>query len=219
MSKYTTQVRWVVEDTEKRIGGRYTPGVYSKATYDRLGLMAYPIFNEKYRDSLNKKIVDHFYFREIGFETLAQFSWQMKRTMNEIMPYYNQLYESLMLVVDPVNEINVKTTEDMNRTSDDTTTASADDSNRNVFQDTPMSMLDDEPSAVEQLKYATNVTYDNGSSDSKSDSHSSADQNIVRHEVGHRRSQSNLLKEYRETFINVDAMILEELEDLFMGLW
>lgn len=219
MSKYTTQIRWVVEDTEKRIQGRYTPGEYSKATYDRLGLMTYPIFDEEYREHLNKKIVDHYYFREIGFETLAQFAWQMRRTMNEIMPYYNQLYKSLDLIEDPVNEINVKTTEDMSRTSTDSTQATAEDGNRNVYQDTPMSMLGTSPSEVEQLKYATNVTYDDGTSSSKSDSKADANQNIVRNELGHRRSQGKLLKEYRETFLNVDSMILEELETLFMGLW
>lgn len=220
MSKYTIQLRWIVEQTEKAVnGGRYTPGEYTSATYDRLGLLSYPIFDELYRESLNKKIVDHFYFREIGFETVQQFAWQMRRTMNEIMPYFNQMYGSLNLVTDPVDDVSMRYEEQLSRTSNDTAQASASDSNRNVYQDTPMSMLDTEPSAVEQLKYATNVTYDKGASSSDSESTSKADQDMVRIEKGHRRSQAKLLEEYRSTFVNVDAMILDELETLFMGLW
>ena len=32
-------------------------------------------------------------------------------------------------------------------------------------------------------------------------------------------SYSAMLLEYRETFINIDEMIIEELSDLFFGLW
>ena len=32
-------------------------------------------------------------------------------------------------------------------------------------------------------------------------------------------SYSKLLKEFRETFLNIDKMIIDELEDLFFGLW
>ena len=33
------------------------------------------------------------------------------------------------------------------------------------------------------------------------------------------KSYSALLMEYRETFINIDMMLIEELSDLFFGLW
>lgn len=91
MSKYTTMLRWIVEEKAKEYpqpeGQRYADGVY-----DYLGLGSYPIFDAAYRSALNDKIIDHFYFREIGFETAAQFAWYMRRTMNEIMPKYNALY-------------------------------------------------------------------------------------------------------------------------------
>ena len=32
-------------------------------------------------------------------------------------------------------------------------------------------------------------------------------------------SYSNLLTEFRKTFLNIDAMVIEELKDLFFGLW
>ena len=61
--------------------------------YD-IGLSKYPIFDESYRESLNHKIEQHYYYREIGQETPDRFKRMMERTMNEIMPYYNQLYLS-----------------------------------------------------------------------------------------------------------------------------
>lgn len=99
MSDYTTQLRWPVEQIQRETMS--DPDDYSKC-YRALGLDTYPIFDESYRAQLNDKIIRHFYFREIGFETLAQFRWYVRNTMFENMPYFNQLYESLNLITDPI---------------------------------------------------------------------------------------------------------------------
>ncbi len=99
MSDYTTQLRWPIE--RRQYETKSSPDDYSKC-YDMLGLSDYPIFDESYRSFLNDKIIRHFYFREIGFETLAQFRWYMRNTMHENMPYFNQLYKSLNLITDPI---------------------------------------------------------------------------------------------------------------------
>lgn len=99
MSDYTTQLRWPVEQIQRETMS--DPDDYSKC-YRALGLDTYPIFDESYRAQLNDKIIRHFYFREIGFETLAQFRWYVRNTMYENMPYFNQLYESLNLITDPI---------------------------------------------------------------------------------------------------------------------
>lgn len=62
----------------------------------------YPIFDEEYRQALESKIVDHYYFNEIGAETADRFSFYLRRKMREIMPYYNQLYQSTLLEFDPL---------------------------------------------------------------------------------------------------------------------
>lgn len=67
-----------------------------------LALDRYPIFMEEYRRGLNQKIVEHFYFREIGQETADRFNFMLRRKMNEIMPYYNELYKSTLLEFDPL---------------------------------------------------------------------------------------------------------------------
>lgn len=83
MSKYTTELRVLLENN-----------------FD-IGLKNYPIFDESYREILNQKIIGHYYFREIGMETAALFRHYLNQTMEEIMPYYNQLYKSELLEFNP----------------------------------------------------------------------------------------------------------------------
>lgn len=90
MSKYTTELRYLIE-----------------GNYD-IGLKNYPIFDEDYRESLNNKIINHYYFREIGFETEALFVNRLNQKMNEIMPYFNQRYKSELLSIDPLSPMKVK---------------------------------------------------------------------------------------------------------------
>lgn len=61
---------------------------------DKVALRDYPIFDEGYRLPLNKKILDRYWFREIGYETPNMFFFHLKRHMNEVMPYFNQLYKT-----------------------------------------------------------------------------------------------------------------------------
>lgn len=219
MSKYTTQLRWVIEQTENDAHGTYEPGVYTEASYKKIGLSNYPIFDEAYRTQLNNKIIDHFYFREIGMETVANFAWFLRRKMNEIMPYYNQLYESVDLVTDPVNEIDVTYLEHVEGKSNNTANSTTTTDDSNVYSDTPMDFIEDGLSAIKRGNYATNANYDQGESNTDSTANTNSEQDRSRSEKGHRQSQSDLLLKYRETFINIDMMIIEELESLFMGVW
>lgn len=96
MSKYTTLLRWIIEQELDNRGLRHEENNW-KYIYNKIGLADYPIFNENYREELNNKIIRRYYFREIGLETAELFRWYMRREMFEIMPYYNQLYESEIL--------------------------------------------------------------------------------------------------------------------------
>ena len=102
MAIYTTQLRSIVEQaqTDAHVG----PDDFTVA-YARLGLSDYPIFDENYRQTLNDKIIRHYYFQEIGAETVARFAWYVRNTMFELMPFYNQLYDSLDLITDPLTNV------------------------------------------------------------------------------------------------------------------
>lgn len=102
MAIYTTLLRSIVE--QRQAEAHVGPDDFTVA-YATLGLDSYPIFDESYRQTLNDKIIRHYYFREIGQETVARFRWYMDATMRENMPYFNQLYDSLNLIVDPVTNV------------------------------------------------------------------------------------------------------------------
>ena len=94
MSQYTTQLRYILENP--------------MWTDERLGLANYPIFDENYRSTLNQKIKDFYYFEEIGYETPARFCFKLRQKMNLIMPYYNKLYQSELLKIEPFLNISTE---------------------------------------------------------------------------------------------------------------
>lgn len=248
MSKYTTQLRWIVEQIGQ--GLEVPEGQeYADAVYKYIGLSKYPIFDENYRSHLNDKIIDHYYFREIGQETAAQFAQMMKRTMQEIMPKYNRLYDVLQSDLShPLADYtrhrdidddykreqeNVGRTENTSnsetRTNDTSTT-----NDRNVFSDTPMSMLSNSGSpSIAGLDYATNVTYDdatntiNGlqSNDTfvNGRNTTSIDRNDTRNRVedeyGRNKSLAYLLDEFIDKYKDIDVLVINDLSDLFFKLW
>src|SRR5690625_6824095 len=86
MSTFTIKLKDVLEYTDQDIG-----------------LDTYPIFDENYRQALNDKIIDHYWNREIGQETIGMFQLAMRRKMKEVMPYYTQVYESEVIKFDPIS--------------------------------------------------------------------------------------------------------------------
>ena len=95
MSKYTTEVRYICEyyaGLTKSTGYEDIDEIVEKARHKIFS--NYPIFDENHRAELEKKILKHYYMREIGFETPALFKLYLNNRMAEIMPYYNKLYES-----------------------------------------------------------------------------------------------------------------------------
>lgn len=119
-----------------------------------LGVDDYEIFDEDYRAILNNKIKKHYYFCEIGFETADVFKHYLNTKMNEIMVYYNKLYLSELLEVNPllnfsrtiVNEkvTDTETNQNINNetTLDNTTTASSNDTDVVNSTSTQTSELD-----------------------------------------------------------------------------
>lgn len=74
------------------------------------GLNVYPVYEgapNGFRAELNKKILDHFWNREICMESVSMWRFNMRRKMNEIMPYYNQLYKSELINIDPISTMNI----------------------------------------------------------------------------------------------------------------
>ena len=106
MSKYTTEVRFICEDAagyEHSVGYDKVEDVIDKS-WQKVFDFDFPIFDEDYRSVLCKKIIKHYYTREIGFETIGLWKLKLNMMMNEIMPFYNKLYETELLKFNPLND-------------------------------------------------------------------------------------------------------------------
>ena len=117
MSKYTMQLREVCEieaGLEESKGWNDVDEIVENSRRKIFG--NYPIFDEQYRSILERKILKHYYMREIGFETVGLFKMKLNNKMNEIMPYYNKLYESELFEYNPLEDTNIKTERDRNGT-------------------------------------------------------------------------------------------------------
>lgn len=220
MSKYTTQLRYPIIQF---LHDKHLEPIEENwnQIYSELGLNDYPIFDEDYRETLNNKIIRHYYMREIGQETFGLFKFYLRRTMFEIMPYYNQLYNSQLLeITNPLNDIDMHYDRIWEDATDGDSTSNTTDTNRNVFEDTPMSLLDNSTTpTVQGLDYATNVTYDNGSSHNTTNTDVARDGTSSDHEYGHKQNQADLLMKYRDSFLNIDMDIINDLEICFFKLW
>lgn len=192
---------------------------------DDIGLSDYPIEVEGHRETLNNKILNHYDAQQIGFETIEKFSFALKRRMHEIMPYYNQMYRSELLVIDPLNTLKMHSEDSSSSTSTETTdgTSITDATNnttgKNVSYTMPQTALggdedyadsaNDSVGAGTSSANATNT----GQSDGTTTATSTSDVE------GFQGSQSDLLQRYRDTFLNIDMEIIDRLSDLFLGIW
>lgn len=190
-----------------------------------IGLDRYPIFNEDYRPTLNDKIVTHYYMREIGFENDDYFIFALRRKMNEIMPFYNKLYKTELIEYDPLKTIDIKTlgsatgTRDTDSASTADTVSTTGSSARSVNSTTPQTLLDDNG------QYATGISDSNSKTSTDQDvknsgtSNEKSLQSTTGETVGQNQSVPSIINEVRSILLNIDMMVINELEELFMTVW
>lgn len=190
-----------------------------------IGLNDYSIFDETYRETLNKKITEHYWMREIGHETLDMFRFAMRRRMNEIMPVYNKLYMSEQLIFDPLVTMDIRTVTSgsSNMESEghsDSTTASENSSgSRAVQSQTPQVPLSGNGDYATSAADTTSKTAAGGTGSENSESATTEESSGESHVTGYQGSPASLLMEYRRSLMNIDVLIIDELSDLFMGVW
>lgn len=116
MSKYTTEVRFICESyagLNESVDYDHVEEVIENS-YDKIfKTNDIPMFNgetEAHRTGLFKKILLHYYTREIGYETVGLWKLKLNQKLIEIMPYYNQLYESELIQFDPLKNTDVTKT-------------------------------------------------------------------------------------------------------------
>ena len=122
MSKYTTELRFICEteagETES-VGYSDVDDVIA-AALPHIFDFDFPIFDENYRTTLETKIIRHYYTREIGLETYGLWKLKLQTKLNEIMPYYNKLYESELFTYNPLYDVDMTTTHVGRKTGENT---------------------------------------------------------------------------------------------------
>lgn len=188
------------------------------------------------KDKLAKKIVDHYFMREIGFETPALFRHYAKMTMNEIMERYLPKIYTQAIQYDPL--VNVDFTETYTHEhegegqskgkSTSNSNSNGTSTGVNINDDTPQGQINKEDilsgkyassaSANENLTVAsdeTSVSSDNTSNTKDKD-------NYTRHLQGNQgitASYQAMIMQYRDTVASYTEEIINELNSLFMGLY
>ena len=189
-------------------------------------------FNVWSKDRLATKIVDHYYMREIGFETPFLFKHYAKIKMQEIMERYLPKIYSNFLEYDPLS--NVDFTEEYTReitgTGKNEGNSNSNSSNNasglNVNSDTPQGQISKQD--ILNGAYASNTNASetessiNDNTTTSSNSESNTIEKFTRHEEGDNGviiTNQRLVKEYREIIVAIDEEIINELNKLFMGLY
>lgn len=232
MANYTMEVRKVIEFygrdeveswfkdykledylTEEQIASIVNAGIWNK-------------------NKLAKKIVDHYYMREIGFETPGLFANRVKARMQEIMENYLPVIYSNSIQFDPL--VNVDFTETFQReieseSQNKGTSNSSSNSNSsglNVNSDTPQGQIS--KSEILQGKYASNTSASETGSEvqdtTSTQNNGTANQleNYTKKTKGNSGVSATaqaLIKQYRDIIRSVDREIIEELNDMFMGIF
>lgn len=287
MAKYTTEVRTICESKagyEESKGANNVDTVINLA-WDKIFTTNCTFFDNEYKPVLCKKILKHYYRREIGAETVGLWTLWMNTKLEEIMPYYNQLYNSELIEFDPMTNMNLTktgntagtentaesntlsretTAEDGGRrtesgssnatseASSDATTLNSDTTNHtDAYSDTPQGSISnvnnnayltnyrkifdevdtsrhDQSSYEDESSETTSKTINYGKTNELNTDESrqkagtlNSTEQYIESVIGNNGSWnfSKLLQDFRDTFLNIDMMVINEFKDLFMGLW
>ena len=195
---------------------------------------------EKYnvwnKDKLARLIVDHYYMREIGFETPALFSHYAKVTMNEIMESKLLKIYTKFLEYDPLSSVDyteeyrreIETEQNNLIEGSSNSTSNNNAEGFNINNDTPQTNITKQD--LNNGVYATNINQSETNSEITDETltSSSSEGNLKTTEIyTHTMKGDNgvivtnqyFIREFRELAININQEIIEELNKLFMGLY
>ena len=224
MSKYTIELRSIIEyegrDTVEDYFKDYCIYNYLRPNEVETILSA----NIWSKERLASKIVDHYYMREIGYETIGLFKHYAKVYMQEIMERYLPLIYSNSINYDPL--VNVDYTETFERnikgTGESESNSTNEASGLSVNSDTPQGQIS--KTNILNGTYASNT----GASETESTISDTSSNSTNTDETYSKKVKGNsgvsataqkMIQQYRENIIAIDEQIIKELDKLFMGLY
>ena len=171
----------------------------------------YSFYNESHRKGFEKKFIDRFLFDEIGAETVARFKHNLRTTLNEIMPYYTHLYETTIYDYNPILNYDLQEVIIRDVSNEQEEEGTITDSNKNYA--TPINFngnYKNSPSNINDNENTNNI--------SRRGLVSEVHKRNTKGNIGVMTTQDLIMKE-RDIIINIDKLILEELNILFMGVY
>lgn len=236
MSKYTTQVRFICESTLQNKGiditGLSVDEIIDQSRADVFNF-SFPIYDPDYLPMLEHNILNHYYTREIGLETVQLWKQKLNARLNVIMPKYNNIYQSEIYKLDPLSnnsEVENFTRETQGNSKSDAQSSStrkgtgtSGSTSSHIYSDTPQGRLSGKDYATsldEDKSDGTSETTDTGSGTSTETQNVNNTENYIRKRSGLVGvTISSIIDEFIEKFKSIDMMIIEELSDLFMLIW
>lgn len=203
MSKYTVELKTICENLAGVSGIQLYSNIENTIdiSWKQIFDFDFPIFDESYREILCKKIIRHYYFYEIGMETVGNWQHYLHTKMVEIMPKYNKLYELEARGLSLYDNINMSREYVRNNAGDSVS--------RNLYSDTPQGALTN----VDNETYLTSANKNIGNATNN--------EQYTETTKGHNGKYTYLefVKQYSRANTDTDMMIISELSDLFMNLW
>lgn len=206
-------------------------------------------YTGKDKENFENKVINHFYFDQIGQETVGRFLHMFRAKIIEIMPYYKQMYQSTLLMnkEDPFESYWLEETytaetsgNDSNTTSinsggsnttNSNSSATNDESKVHKFSNTPQGSIsnlethmseaskDTNTTEIESEDKTTSTNQSNSSSISELETSAKQTHTLTRRGNIGVQSLGDEVNKLRASFINIDMMIIDELEDLFLKIY
>lgn len=179
----------------------------AKETREKIFDFDYPLSLKVDKENFECQILNHFLMRRIGQETFTAFQLFLENKLNEILPYYNKLFDSLY----DYNLFNDGEVITRHRQDDGTSSLNSVNEIKTKFSEYPMNQLSD----IDNGKYVTNQTANNGNNTNSGTTSNVIDERETRSTL----DKMDLYQKYLATEKNkIMTMIYKDLDILFYGL-
>lgn len=185
-------------------------------------------YNVWSKEKLASQIVDHYYMREIGFETPALFKHYAKLTMNEIMGSYLLKIYTQFLEYDPLSSVDY--TEEYTREIEGSSEGSSNSNSKNsaegfnINNDTPQQRITKQN--LDSGIYASTTNQSETSSEIEDKTNTEASSKTIEKYTHSMKGDNGvivtnqyLVRQFRELATNFNLEIINDLNKLFMGLY
>ena len=164
------------------------------------------------KEKLAKRIIDHYFTREIALETAGEFKLRAKVAMQEIMEEKLPLIYSTSIKYDPL--VNVDYTETYSGRNSGNSTSNS--SGLVVNSDTPQGQISKE--AILNGDYASNTSGNQVDDTTNTTGNQSYSKN-VKGNSGVSATAQKMIQQYRQNIIMINRDIIKDLSTLFIGLY